>query len=206
MDQPEVTNKRRERIRQILQPLWDTYQHMYNSRRNNVSNRINFLLVVVSFLPVISITFFNHYKNESFLVPATLQILALLILMKSFFVKSERIPWIDPDKILVTLDRNKFEEDFFAQLKAAEGYTHTYMSTMEKIMKYPRYLLIFSIYATFVIFPFIYLNDYNLIYIAVLLITIIFLILFNYYLEPIEYDESYSREFERIEKWLKGDE
>ena len=45
-------------LKRILPIIWNSYQHMYDVRSSNIQNRANFLLIIISFLPILSFIMF----------------------------------------------------------------------------------------------------------------------------------------------------
>lgn len=198
------TKQKREKLAKILQPLWDSYQHMYLVRKSNIQNSINFLLIVVSFLPIVSISLVTHFNNELFLVPIAFQFAALLVLLKSFFIKGQKIPWLELNGTLGRLEKDGFNESWFAALKAAEDDTYAEMRATSKIIKTALYSLIFSIYLTTLMIVIVRLETTTLLYPSVVLLTLLFLPLIYYYRKrpSFEFDQNYKKSLKKIKKWL----
>ena len=197
------TNQKREELAKILQPLWDSYQHMYSVRKSNIQNSINFLLIVVSFLPIVCITFSTYFKNELFLVPIVFQFAALLILLKSFFIKGQKIPWLEFNETLDAIDKGSFKELWFATLKAAENDTHVEMRTINKIIRIALSLLIFSIYGIALIMLVVKLENTILLYPSSVLLTLIFMFLIYYYRKQpsFAFDQDYEKYLKKVAEW-----
>jgi hypothetical protein len=196
-------NQKREELAKILQPLWDSYQHMYSVRKSNIQNSINFLLIVVSFLPIVCITFSTYFKNELFLVPIVFQFAALLILLKSFFIKGQKIPWLEFNETLDAIDKGSFKELWFATLKAAENDTHVEMRTMNKIIRIALSLLIFSIYGIALIMLIVKLENTILLYPSSVLLTLIFMSLIYFYRKQpsFAFDQDYEKYLKKVAEW-----
>jgi len=169
----ESRNSRLEKIRTILPLLWSSYQHLYEARETATQNRINFLLVVVSFLPVICLMLCSHFENDIFLIPALFQFLALLVLLKSFFIvgrKSNKVPWLNVnisskmlgDDTLVELENDTFDVKVFAALKASEEDTGAYLKERNKIIRLTLYLIISSILLIPLAYCFVVMKKHNM--------------------------------------------
>src|SRR3989344_7422030 len=80
---------KRNKLKEILPLFWNSYQHMYDVRERNIQTTINFLLIITTFLPILCVTFYTTklFDNKIILIPILFQILALLILLKSFYLK-----------------------------------------------------------------------------------------------------------------------
>lgn len=196
-------SEKRKKIAKIIQPLWDSYQHMYTVRKSNTQNNINFLLIVVSFLAVMSITLYTYFKYDPFLFPILFQVAALLILFKSFFI-SGKIPWLELKEILKNLDDNDFEESLFATLKAAEDETYKELKEMGKLIKVSLYLILFSLYSTILAVNFIFFEN-TILYFLTIIITGVFAYLIYYYQKrpAFTFDDDYKRYKSEIKKWLE---
>jgi hypothetical protein len=74
-------------LERILPLAWNSYQHMYDVRKTNMQNSANSLMAIISFLSVVSITLFTYFRNEIFLISTGFQLVAFVVLLKSFFLK-----------------------------------------------------------------------------------------------------------------------
>lgn len=195
------------KIKEILPILWSSYEHMFEAREIGIKNNINFLLIIDSFLPVICLTLYNIFKSPLFLVPTFFQAVALLILLKSFFIKGQ-IPWIESEKTLLQFDDDTFDVKLFATLKAAENGTYIRMQALSVIIKRALFLLIFSIFLIFFSCLFIFLKGSYLLYIGTALLVFAFSLLYFFYKETPNFDfDTVYKDFEtNIEKWLKNEQ
>src|SRR3989304_6061860 len=116
--------EKQKEISKKLPLFWSSYQHMYDARENTIRNNTNFLLVVVSFLPLLSISLFTYFNSEIFLISVLFQIIAFFILIKSFFIKKHNIPWLELNSTLKNIENEEFDICLFASLKALENDTH----------------------------------------------------------------------------------
>lgn len=196
-----------EKIKMILPILWSSYEHMFEVRRTATQNNINFLLIIVSFLPVICLTLYIYLKSSLFLIPAAFQIIALLILLKSFFIKGWMIPWLKLKETLKELDDDTFESDLFAALKAFENDTGIYLEIVKPIINRALFLLISSIFLIVLAFLFMFLNGSILLYIVTILLLIVFVLLCFFYKEmpTFNFTNEYTNCKNDIERWLKDE-
>jgi len=146
MDNTNSERKKGE-IRKVLPLLWQSYQHVYNVRETSTQNRINFLLIVTTFLPVLSASLYARFSNDLLLLPILLQTIALLILLKDFFIRGRSIPWFETEQLFKDLENGNFEAASFATLKAAEADTHINLVESRKIINAALALLFLSLFA-----------------------------------------------------------
>lgn len=213
-------NSRIEKIKMILPILWSSYQHIYEARETATQNKINFLLIVVSFLPVICIALCSTFENDLFLIPTMFQFLALLVLLKSFFVvgrKAQRIPWLNVslppkplgDDTLRELEDNAFEIRLFAGLKAAEEDTGIYMKEKNRVIKLALYLIMVSIFLMSLAYLFVLMKRYQMLTpwfpYAGEGLSILFLFLLPFYekIPRSEFNKKHEAFEQRIEEWAK---
>ena len=194
-----------EKIKMIIPILWISYEHMSEVRRTRPQNNINFLLIVVSFLPVICLTLYIHFKSPLFLIPILFQVASLLILLKSFFIKGQMIPWLKLKKTLKLLADDTLEIDLFAILKAAESDTGTYLKLLDTIIKRALFGLILSVFLIALASLFTFLNGSFSLYVGTALLLILFVLLYFFYNEipTSDFKNNYERYKIDIEKWLK---
>jgi hypothetical protein len=192
------------KIKEILHLLWSSYEHMYEARETGTKNSINFLLIIVTFLPILCLTLYIHFKNPLLLFPILFQVLALLILLKSFFIKGQ-IPWLELKSTLLQFDNDSFEVDLLATLKAAENGTYQRLQALSTIIKRALFLLIFSIFLITLACLFMILEGSVLLYIVTVLLLIVFLLLYLFYkdIPSFEFNDEYKGIKKLIEKWLK---
>jgi len=209
----ENRNSKIEKIRMILPILWSSYEHMYEARETATQNKIHFLLIVVSFLPVICITLYATVKSELFLIPTLFQFLAVLVLLKTFFItgrKGPRIPWLNVNNLLEALENNTFEIEFFAILKTAEEDTAIYLKERNEIIKRALYLMIFSIFLMALAYLFVLLERYQMLTpwfpyaFEGLLILFLFLSPFYQNIPLSKFDKNHEAFEQRIEEWAKS--
>ena len=91
-------------------------------------------MIVATFLSVFCLTLYMAFKSHLFLFPIFFQIVALLILLKRFFIKGQ-IPWLELKPTLSKLDDNAFESYLIATLKAAEADTWRRLGALNTIIK-----------------------------------------------------------------------
>ncbi len=175
---------------------------MYDVREERVQNKINFLLIVISFISIISVSLFTYSKEELFILPLIFQFISFFVLMKSFFIKKPSISWFKLKSTLENIENNKFNEILFASLKGLEEDTGIYLNEMKKVIANSSSLLIFSIFFMIIILIVSYLKSDILI-----IITFVLFILYFFYLgkQPkYNYEENYKEFKEKIENWLKS--
>ena len=191
----------------ILPILWSSYEHMFEARKTGTQNNINFLLLVASFLPVICLTLYIHFNSPLFLIPTLFQVAALLILLKSFFIRRQILPWLSLKNTLKQLDNDIFETELFAILKMVENDTFNYKKALEIIIKRALFLLIFSIFLIVLGFLFMFLSGSISLYVVTVLLLIVFVLLYFFYKEVPEfnYKNDYEDAKSNIEKWLKDE-
>lgn len=197
-------------IKENTHLFWNSYQHMYDVRERNIQNKINFLLIVATFLPMLSITLYTTklFSNEIILIPIIFQIAALLILLKDFFIKGLLIHWFEFEPTLNLLYEDKFDVNFFSTLKALENGTYTNMEAKGKLIRTALILIVFSLYSILVSIVFVILHINILAYSITLAISFLFLALIIFYIKPIIFNiksdhEEYVRKFD---EWLKQKE
>lgn len=196
-----------EKIKKLLPILWSSYEHMFEARKTGIQNNINFLLIIVSFLPVICLTLYIYFKSPLFLIPTLFQVVALLILLKSFFIKGQMLPWLELEETLKQLDSDTFEIDLFATLKAAENDTFIYLKILKTIIKRALFLLILSIFIVVLALLFMFLNGSNSFYIVTVLLFIVAVLLYFFYKEMPKFNikNDYMNFKNDIEMWLKDE-
>jgi hypothetical protein len=202
----ETAKERRNKLNDFLPLFWNSYQHMYDTRITNIQNRINFLLIIVSFSHIFCITLFVYFENPIILSPIIFQFIALLILLKSFFVKGPNVHWFEVDETLEAIDKNELEIDLFSTLKALENSTYTHMQFMGKIIKNSLILLIFSIYFTILLVCFVLWDNKLLLYLVVSILTLVLLYSYYHFIHPhSNYQEDYENIKEKVKKWIEND-
>jgi membrane protein implicated in regulation of membrane protease activity len=168
---------RHNKIKDILPILWSSYEHIYDVRETSTTNGINYLMIVATFLSVFCLTLFMAFTNHLFLFPIFFQIVALLILLKRFFIKGQ-IPWLELKPTLSQLDDNAFESYLIATLKAAEADTWRRLGALNTIIKSALFLLIFSILLTSIASVFMLTNGFNILSIV---LTILLVVVFSFF-------------------------
>lgn len=206
MTEEREHNSKITKIKEILPILWSSYEHMFEARETGIKNGINFLLIIVTFLPILCITLYIHFTSPLFLAPILFQVAALLILLKSFFIKGQ-IPWLEFKETLSRLDDGSFEVKLFAALKAAENGTYNRLRALNTIIKRALFLLIFSIFLIALACLFMLLKGSVLLYVVTGLLLIVFLLLYFFYKDVPNFDfnNEYKQFKSNIEKWLKDE-
>lgn len=202
--------ERYDELERILPLAWNSYQHMYDVRATNTSNRINFLLIIVSFLPIACITLFTELNKSVFLLPIIPQIIAFTILLKVFFIKPPEIHWFNMVKyqikeiVLDDMKNKEFNKKLLSELKALEDDTWLYLREMRGMLKISSYLIVFSLYLIVSISIFLYFESNLMLYISNLFLITFLLWLCLYYHKQPKYDFSnnYQKYQKQIEDWL----
>ena len=192
-------------LERILPLVWSSYQHMYDVRLTNTQNRTNFLLVIISFLSVISITLFTYFKDNIFLFSALFQLIAFIVLLKSFFIKGgPAVHWFELKETLENIERGKFNEDIIATLKALEDDTYTYLTEMGKITRISLYSIILSLYSILLALTFVYFEKPILYTLIIFLTVCLLLIIYIYHKKQpkFKFGENEKKYKKEIEEWL----
>ena len=148
-----------------------------------------------------------HFNSPLFLIPTLFQVAALLILLKSFFIKGQRIPWLELKDTLEQLEDDTFEIDLFAKLKAAESDTFIHLKILNTVIKRALFLLILSIFLIVLAFLFMFLGGSISLYAGTVLLLIIFVLLYFFYkqIPTFKFKNNYEDSKNKIEKWLKDE-
>ena len=178
-----VEQDKHKKIKDIFPILWNSYEHMHNVRETNVINGIHYLIIVATFMPIFCLTLYMVFnKSIFFLFPILFQIVALLILLKKFFIKIE-IPWIELENTPKQLDRDVFEVSWFAELKAFENDTNRCRKAFRAIIKEGLALLLSSIFLTALASVFLFMNGEILLYVVIVILIVVFILLFFFCIE-----------------------
>jgi hypothetical protein len=195
--------KKINEIKRILPIVWNSYEHMRDVRMRESNNFRNFLLIIISFLPIISLTLFTYFRNELFFIPIAFQILSFILLIKTYFVHGPQVPWINPDHIFGELDDGMFETRFFITLKALENDTFMQLREVGKWITYSVYSLLLSVYLLVLGGFFMYLDGILLYYLAGLL-TILVIFIYRFYIKQVKYsyDVNCKKYSNKMGEWL----
>jgi hypothetical protein len=193
-----------EQVQRILPLIWNSYVHMFEARKNRTQTNLNFLLIIVSFLPAICIMLFSCFKEYLFLVPTIFQFTALLILLKSFYLKVQQIPWLPIEETTKDLDKHEFDIKLFACLKAAEDNTGVHRKELDKIVKLALFFLIASIIFIVLSFLFMFLNGNLQLYVSTALLILLLLTLILYYRKHPNFDFTRKEEeyLKKLIEWI----
>jgi len=148
--------KKHKLLKETLPLFWNSYQHMYDVRERNSSSKINFLLIVATFLPLLSLGLYEikWFRDPIILVPIIFQIAVVIYLLTSFRTsRYAPIHWIELEgengKIfLEKMGKGEFEINFISELKMLERGTWTKLMADGKIIVVSTYFLIVSLLAT----------------------------------------------------------
>ncbi len=189
-------NEKIKRLKENLPLFWSSYQHMYDVRERKAKGKIDFLLLISTFLPILSITLYstNLFSNILILLPIIPQIISIVILLKYFAVDMPAVHWFKLDQeLLGDLETENFEIKTIAVLKKLEKLTWTSMKGESKLIKKSSALIIFSLFASFLSILFILFKGNLYFYLTcTTLIIIFFYVFFNFY--------SKEHDFSKIEK------
>lgn len=206
------------KLKEAVPLCWKIYQHMYDVRLTNIQSRINFLLVIVSFLPLVCIGLYDYFKSPLLLFPILFQFVALIVLLTNFFIRHLGVLEFRIIKeakeldILNQLDNNRFEADLIASLQANMNQTWTYLIKAGRIFHTAISLLLVSLFALGLATVFALLNIENVIaYTVKIAIFSAFLLQhmhFKYFknrpkLQEFDFDEDYKECRAQVDNWLK---
>ncbi len=190
--------------------FWNSYQNMYEARERLILNKINFLLLVATFLPILSITLYTtpKFKDMIILVPIVFQFVALLILLKDFFSREPMVHWFEIKETIKKIAKDNFHEDFFCNLKALEELTwENMMVKYTKIIKPALHLIILSLFVLSLSMISIVLNLSAFSYLLILVLFCSFHLFILFYYAPEktkkENTEKYKIQLERIIREIK---
>ena len=199
-------------LKENAQLLMSSFQHMHDTRERIIQNRVNFLLLVATFLPILSITMYSieTFRNVIILIPIIFQFGAIITLLKEFFVRGNLLHWAEHKSTLRRFIRDDFYERLFFEMKGLEKGTKKSMDIKYKKIVLPAlFLIIMSLFALVLAVICIYLELNFRIFTILLLFTIIVLFLAKFHFKPIEintnpfvenYREKYTETLDRIEK------
>ena len=209
----EIETKINKGLEQNSHLFWNSFQHMYDVRERIMQNKINFLLLVATFLPLLSVTLYNtdFFKDEIVLIPIIFQFAAILILLKDFFSGGDLLHWFEFQSTLRSIAKDEFQKDFFCSLKALESGTHKNMDyKYDKIIKPSLYLIIFSLFAVLfsVISIALKINIWS--YLILLFLFLLLSIMLIYYYKPFTINtkkkfENYKRQFSEVIKQIEDE-
>lgn len=194
-------------LKESLPHFWNSYQHMYDVRDRNSQSMINFLLLVATFLPILSITLYTTdlFNNHVILIPVIFQFLAILILLRGIFVNNSEVAWMALDKkLLKSFENDDFVLEFISTLKQLERRTWYNMLEMGKIVRISRYLIVFSLFAFLMSTVFTLLNGSFIIYFLTLVIFGLFSYLITklYILDKQDTTPEFNSSMKTLREWL----
>ena len=197
-------DKERE-LKRILPLAWNSYQHMYDTRKESVDSGTNFLLVALSFMANISLGLFIKFQDSLFLFSLLLQLTAFVILLKKFFIKDLPVQWFEFKEMLTNIELSNFDRNLFAILKTLEDDTHRYLMETGKIIENSLYFVIISLYITFFALLGVYFGFSQLNFLFLNLLTLAALAVVGYYKRQskFNYTASYKKYREEMDSWLK---
>lgn len=195
-------------LKEVLPLLWNSYQHMYDTREHNLQNNINFFLVISTFLPLFCIGLYSttRFENPIILSPVIIHFYSIIILLRSFSIKSSPVYWFEFNTLLNRLEDESLIPKFVAEIKALEGVTYTNMIVRGNIIKKVTSLIIISliIIINAIICIIFYLNYVVFIILSVLIILIYYLTKdFLNINVKYKYEEECIAYSKKINEWLK---
>ena len=202
--------KRQDKIQRLKESLpffWNSYQHMYDVREKKSQEIINFLLIISTFLPILSVTLFTSglFSNIIILFPIIPQISSIILLLRGFVINTS-VHWFKLNwDFLSGLEDEGFEKDFISQLKVIEDSTWRSMILKGETIKKSRYLIIFSLFSLLLSILFILLHGEIYIYIITFILVWGFsYLLIIYFSKPIDLSGYKSKEqyIKIIDDWL----
>ena len=196
-----------KKLEKYLPLFWNSYQHMYDVRERNIQSNINFLLVVTTFLPAFCIALFNtkQFSSTLILFPIIFQFIALIILLRSFFMKGSSVHWFKLGDMLKEFDENKFEINLISDLKSLEAMTHVSMRAKAELIKVSVYFILISLLLGLLSIIFILLDgNMNIFLLFVIIIFVLSFLIFKFYKKQPEYKfkEDYKSYNYSLNKWL----
>jgi len=197
-----------ERLREILPLFWSSYQHMHDVRERKTKGMIDFLLVISTFLPLLSATLYttNAFNNFLILIPIIPQIFSIIILLKYFVVGNPFVHWFELNKgLLEGLNNGNFEIETIAILKKLEGLTWISMNEESRLIKQSRILILSSLFVLFLSVIFILLNGNLYLYLGCLTLIIISYIVSIYYKKKPDFsieDTNFNNHMKLLNEWV----
>ena len=177
-----------KRLKEVLPLFWNSYQHMYDVRERKVGERINFLLIISTFLPLLSVGLYatELFNSTIILIPIIPQFLSIVVLLKYFVVSEPLVHWLEMnEKLFESLEGCGVESNTLITLKGLEKYTHIAFQEGDKIIRRSRSFVLFSLLALLLSASFVLLQGSLYLYLFVLILVIIsYYILFIYYRQP----------------------
>lgn len=198
-------HERIKRLRDILPLFWNSYQHMYDARERKAKGMIDFLLIISTFLPILSVTLYTTdlFDNVLILLPIIPQIVSIVILLKYFVVNTPAVHWFKLDKNLLDgLDNGNFEIITISALKKLEGFTWVSMNEESKLITRSRNLILSSLFILSLSVLFILFNASLYFYLSFLgLIVVSYYVFFVYYKKTPDFSKE-EKNFQEFSKLL----
>jgi len=149
-----------KRLKEVLPIFWSSYQHMYDARERKTKGMIDFLLIISTFLPLLSVGLYSTklFDNPLILLPILPQLISIIILLKYFIVDSPFLVWVKCDKpLLKEINNEDFEINLISILKKLEEQTGISMKKEGVLIKQARLLILISLFillfsASFILF------------------------------------------------------
>lgn len=193
--------QKKHKIKEIIPVLWEIYKHIYDVRDKNISNGINYLMIVATFLPIFNFMLYQNFDDQIFLLPIIFHFAALLILFKRFFI-SGKIPWLSSKEIFNNIDNQSIETELFSDIKSAEQDTRYRLIKYRRIIKVSLFLIVYSIFLTGLAFLYFKFRESNSLFYIVSLITFLFALILLFYFNWQEFD--FDKEKDKVKDELKA--
>jgi len=201
--------------------FWSSYQHIYDVRERESKDRINILLIISTFLPILSVTLYGTggiWRNEILLIPIIPQIIAIIYLLKYFYFEDLGIPLlsisypIKPEdeqiNYLKEMDQNKFYITLISVLKEQEHKSYQKIRNEGEIINYSRKQIIISLFL-FISSILLIIIKINLIQ-GIIILCLLYGILFFYevYNKPqqisLREEEKANSYYGKINNWINS--
>lgn len=202
-------HERIKKLRDLLPLFWSSYQHMYDARERKAKGMIDFLLVISTFLPILSVTLYTTslFNNYLILLPIIPQIISIIILLKYFVVSTPAVHWFKLDKdLLKGLDNGEFETLTISTLKKLEDFTWVSMNEESNLIRKSRILVLFSLFILFFSALFILFNGSLYLYFSVAGIVILsYYVFFVYYKKKPDFsiaEKNYNEHLKLLNDWI----
>jgi len=68
MTEEREHNSKVTKIKEIFPILWSSYEHMFEARETGIKSSINFLMIIVTFLPILCLTLYLKKARKWYFV------------------------------------------------------------------------------------------------------------------------------------------
>ena len=196
--------ERIKRLREVLPLFWNSYQHMYDARERKAKGMIDFLLIISTFLPILSITLYatKLFGHPLILLPIIPQIASIIILLKHFVVSTPAVHWFElNENLLKNLENGGFEISTISTLKKLEGFTYVSMGEESKLIRMSRNLILLSLFILLLSSLFILFNWSLYFYFSSFVLVILsYYVFFVYYRKRPDFSKESKKFKEYVER------